>query len=62
MWDINNLETFIQTSLNSCQCGDCLISNAFRWSDTDEGDVYWKSLHHQWYKINSRIDLETVII
>lgn len=54
LWLNVGIETFIQKSLNN-QTWNYLIANAFKWSDTDEGEVYWSNLHYQWYKINNRI-------
>lgn len=56
LWlNVIDIETFIQKSLNN-QTWHYLIANAFKWSDTDEGEVYWSSLHYQWLKINRIID------
>lgn len=32
--------------------GEFLISDAFKWADTIEGETYWKDLHTKWYDIN----------
>lgn len=41
---------FIKSTFNilaDCK-GKCLISRAFSWSATEEGYVFWRTLHNKW--------------
>ena len=36
----------------TADCDDtCLISSAFWWPNSSEGDKYWAKLHIKWYKL-----------
>lgn len=30
---------------------ECLIQDAFKWSETDEGNDFWSNLNIEWYRI-----------
>jgi hypothetical protein len=32
--------------------GEFLISDAFKWSDTIEGETYWRDINTKWYDMN----------